>query len=156
MSIITIQCRLVASESTRHQLWTLMAERNTPLINELLQQVSQHPDFEQWRQKGKHPGTVVSQLCQPLKTDPRFAGQPSRLYLSAIHVVDYIYKSWLAIQKRLQQQLDGKMRWHKMLISDAELVETSGCNLEDVWKYGGGKKRLRQACEASVESSQYG
>jgi transposase len=132
MNQITIQCRLVASKPTRQQLWTLMAERNTPLINELLQQVGQHPDFEQWRQKGKHPGTVVSQLCQPLKTDPRFAGQPSRLYLSAIHVVDYIYKSWLAIQKRLQQQLDGKIRWHKMLISDAELVETSGCNLEAI------------------------
>ena len=43
MSQITIQCRLVASESSRHQLWKLMAELNTPLINELLRQVSQHP-----------------------------------------------------------------------------------------------------------------
>lgn len=54
------------------------------------------------------PSTVVNQLCQPLKTEDRFTGQPSRLYQSAIHVVDYIYKSWLAIQKRLQQQLDGR------------------------------------------------
>lgn len=76
--------------------------------------------------------TVVSQLCQPLKTDPQFAGQPSRLYLSAIHVVDYIYKSWLAIQKRLQQKLDGNIRWLEMLRSDVELVETSGCTLEAI------------------------
>lgn len=130
MSQITIQSRLIASESTRQKLWKLMAELNTPLINELLQQVSKHQDFEKWRKDGKFPSTVVSQLCQPLKTDPCFAGQPSRLYLSAIHVVDYIYKSWLAIQKRLQQQLDGKIRWLEMLNSDTELVEMSGCSLE--------------------------
>ncbi len=41
MSIITIQCRLVASESTRRQLWELMAGKNTPLVNELLALVSQ-------------------------------------------------------------------------------------------------------------------
>ncbi|MBN3947119.1 MAG: hypothetical protein HWQ38_11805 [Nostoc sp. NMS7] len=132
MSQITIQCRLIASESARQQLWTLMANLNTPLINELLEQLGKHPDFENWQQKGKLPTTVVSQLCQSLKTDPRFAGQPSRLYMSAIHIVDYIYKSWLAIQKRLQQQLDGKMRWLEMLNSDIELVETSGSSLEAI------------------------
>ncbi|MEH2413309.1 type V CRISPR-associated protein Cas12k [Nostoc sp.] len=132
MSQITIQCRLIASESTRQKLWKLMAELNTPLINELLQQLSKHPDFEKWRKNGKLPSTVVNQLCQPLKTDPSFTGQPSRLYLSAIHVVDYIYKSWLAIQKRLQQQLDGKIRWLEMLNSDTELVEISGCSLEAI------------------------
>src|SRR5689334_20847654 len=123
MSQITIQCRLIASKHTRQQLWKLMAELNTPLINELLQQLSKHPDFEKWRKNGKLPSNVVSQLCEPLKTEERFAGQPSRLYLSAIHIVDYIYKSWLAIQKRLQQQLDGKIGWLEMLNSDAELVE---------------------------------
>ena len=132
MSQITIQCRLIASESTRQKLWKLMAELNTPPINELLQQLSKHQDFEKWRKNGKLPSTVVSQLCQPLKTDPSFRGQPSRFYLSAIHVVDYIYKSWLAIQKRLQQQLDGKIRWLEMLNSDAELVEISGCSLEAI------------------------
>jgi hypothetical protein len=38
MSQITIQCRLVVSETTRQRLWQLMAEKNTPLINELLSQ----------------------------------------------------------------------------------------------------------------------
>ncbi|WP_414548505.1 type V CRISPR-associated protein Cas12k [Anabaena sp. CCY 0017] len=130
MSQITVQCRLVASESTRQQLWQLMAEKNTPLINELLLQVNQHPDFETWRQKGKHPTIVVKELCQPLKTDPRFIGQPGRFYTSAIAVVNYIYKSWFALMKRIQSQLDGKMRWLEMLNSDAELVEHSGVPLD--------------------------
>ena len=45
MSVITIQCRLVTSEDTRRHLWQLMAEKNTPLINELLKQVRIHPDM---------------------------------------------------------------------------------------------------------------
>ena len=130
MSQITVQCRLVASEPTRQQLWQLMAEKNTPLINELLLQVNQHPDFETWRQKGKHPTSVVKELCQPLKTDPRFIGQPGRFYTSAIVVVNYIYKSWFALMKRIQSQLDGKIRWLEMLNSDAELVEHSGVPLD--------------------------
>ncbi|WP_375502928.1 type V CRISPR-associated protein Cas12k [uncultured Nostoc sp.] len=100
MSQITIQCRLVASESSRQQLWKLMAELNTPLINELLRQVSQHPEFETWRRKGKHPANVVKQLCDILETDPRFIDQPGRFYTSAITTVNYIYKSWLALMKR--------------------------------------------------------
>ncbi|MEH2256148.1 type V CRISPR-associated protein Cas12k [Nostoc sp.] len=132
MSKITIQCRLVASESSRQQLWKLMAELNTPLINELLRQVSQHPEFETWRQKGKHPTSVVKQLCEPLKTDPRFIGQPGRFYASAITTVNYIYKSWLALMKRSQYQLEGKIRWLEMLKSDVELVESSGVSLDSL------------------------
>lgn len=139
MSQITIQCRLVASEPSRHQLWKLMADLNTPLINELLVQVAQHPEFETWRQKGKHPTGIVKELCQPLKTDPRFIGQPGRFYTSAlaklaegIATVNYIYKSWFALMKRSQSQLEGKIRWLEMLKSDVELVEASGVTLESL------------------------
>ncbi|MEH1912031.1 type V CRISPR-associated protein Cas12k [Nostoc sp.] len=132
MSQITIQCRLVASESSRHQLWKLMAELNTPLINELLHRVNQHPEFETWRQKGKHPTSVVKELCEPLKTDSRFIGQPGRFYTSAIATVNYIYKSWFALMKRSQFQLEGKIRWLEMLNSDVELVESSGVSLDSL------------------------
>jgi hypothetical protein len=97
ISQITIQCRLVASESTRQQLWQLMVEKNTPLINELLSQIGKHPEFETWRQKGKHPTGIVKELCEPLKTDLLFMGQPARFYTSATASVNYIYNFW---QKR--------------------------------------------------------
>lgn len=134
MSQITIQCRLVASASTRQKLWKLMAELNTPLINELLILVYQHPDFEAWRHKGDIPKGIIKQLCEPLKTDVRFAGQPARFFTSAIATVSYIYKSWIKIQKRLQLQIDGKTLWLSMLKSDAQLVEISGVTL-DVLRY---------------------
>ena len=51
MSQITVQGRLVASVSTRHHLWKLMTDLNTPLINELLAQMDQHPDLEIWQKK---------------------------------------------------------------------------------------------------------
>lgn len=109
-----------------------MAEKNTPLINELLEQVGQHPEFETWRQKGKLPTGIVEQMCKPLKTDPRFISQPSRFYKSAIDLVEYIYKSWLAQQQRLQRQLEGQTRWLGMLKSDSELVLQCGCNLDTI------------------------
>lgn len=132
MSQTTIQCRLVAKEPTRHQLWKLMAEANTPLINELLEQVARHPDFKTWRQRGKLPAGIVSQLCQPLKVAPCFIGQPARFYTSAIHLVDYTYKSWLALQKRLQHQLERQVYWLGMLRSDPELVEASSCSIDTI------------------------
>ena len=129
MSQITIQCRLVSSPGTRQQLWTLMAERNTPLINALIEQISQHPEFEIWRRKGKISSTLVAQLCKSLKTEVRFNGQPARFYTSAEHAADYIFKSWLAIQKQLQQRLDGKLRWLEMLKSDEELAQAGEVEL---------------------------
>lgn len=132
MSKITIQCRLIASTQSRQELWELMAGANTPLIDELLARVGQHPDFETWRQKDKLPSQTVSCLCQLLKTDPHFIGQPSRFYTSAISVVEYIYKSWLALQQRLQRQLEGQTRWLEMLKSNTELVSLCGCSLDTI------------------------
>ena len=130
MSQITIQCRLVANEATRHQLWQLMAQQNTPLINELLKQVAEHPKFETWRQKGKLPGGEISKLCKPLKEDSRFVGQPGRFYTSAIKLVEYIYNSWLALQQRLQWKLNGQQHWLEILKSNEELCQQADCSLE--------------------------
>jgi hypothetical protein len=130
MSVITIQCRLVAKEETLRHLWELMTQKNTPLINELLEQIGKHPDLEGWIQKGKLPIGLVKMLCNSLKTDLRFSGQPGRFYSSAITLVDYIYKSWLALQQRRQRQISGKERWLSMLKSDDELEKDCNCSLD--------------------------
>jgi predicted transcriptional regulator len=130
MSVITIQCRLVAEEDTLRQLWELMAEKNTPLINELLAQVGKHPEFETWLEKGKIPTEFLKTLVNSLKTQERFAGQPGRFYTSAIALVDYVYKSWFALQKRRKYQIEGKERWLKILKSDQELEQKSQCSLD--------------------------
>jgi hypothetical protein len=130
MSQITIQCRLIASETTRQLLWKLMAEKNTPLINEILWQINNHTDFELWQSGGKLPGTLVSDLCKSLKNKSLYAGQPARFYLSVIQLVNYIYKSWLKLQQRRQRQLEGQERWFLMLKSDTELLKECECSLD--------------------------
>jgi len=132
MSIITVQCRVVASEATRHHLWQIMAQKNTPLINELLKLVGKQAKFEQWLKKGKLPSGIVRPLCNSLVAEESFTGQPKRFYKSAIEVTEYIYKSWLALQQERQIRLDGKIRWLSILKSDEELVESSGCSLENI------------------------
>jgi hypothetical protein len=84
MTIITIQCRLVAKEETIRHLWELMTQKNTPLINEVLEQIGKHPELEECIQKGKLPIGLVKTLCNSLKTDLQFSGQPGRFYSSAI------------------------------------------------------------------------
>jgi hypothetical protein len=130
MSIITIQCRLVAEEETLGHLWKLMTQKNTPLINELLEQIGNYPELEEWIQQGKLPKKLVETLCDSLETDLRFSGQPGRFKSSAITLVDYIYKSWLALQQRRQRQISGKERWLSMLKSDAELEKDCNSSLD--------------------------
>ncbi|HEY9770013.1 MAG TPA: type V CRISPR-associated protein Cas12k [Coleofasciculaceae cyanobacterium] len=123
MTEITIQCRLTAPEDIRHKLWLLMAEKNTPLINELFKQLAEHPDLEIWKQKGKLPRGLVKNLCQPLKEHPKYKNQPGRFYSSAIAMVDFVYKSWLKVRKGWTYELRGQERWLAMLKSDDELFQ---------------------------------
>ncbi|MDJ0713813.1 MAG: type V CRISPR-associated protein Cas12k [Prochloraceae cyanobacterium] len=150
MNQITIQCRLVATEETRHHLWGLMAEKNTPLINELLRRINDDRDFEEWQSQGKLPVSVVSDLCKSLKTDPLYEGQPSRFYLSTIKLVNYIYKSWLKLQRHRQQKLEGLDRWLSMLKSDIELLKECERSLDILRKKA---KEILTDIEATIDKS---
>ncbi len=107
-----------------------MTEKNTPFINEILLQIGKHPEFETWLQKGRIPAESLKTLGNSLKTQEPFTEQPGRFYTSAIALVDYLYKSWFALQKRRKNQIEGKERWLKMLKSDQELEEESQSSLE--------------------------
>ena len=84
MSVKTIECRIVAKPESLKYLWELMTQKNTPLINELLAQVPNHPDFEEWLQQGNLPQKAIKELCAPLKKQEPFVNQPGRFYTSAI------------------------------------------------------------------------
>lgn len=131
MGFFTIQCRLVASETVRKKLWDLMANKNTPLINQLLKQVSQHEDFEAWQRAGNVSEKPVRELCKSLKSDPHFEDQPGRFFTSASLMVTYTYQSWFALQRE-RRRLDGVHRWVNVVKSDAELVKDSGSTLESI------------------------
>lgn len=110
----------------------LATEKNTPLINALIQAVVTHEDFETWRLKGRHPADVVAKLCKSLKNEAPFSGQPARFYASAEKAVNYIFKSWFTLQSCLQRQITGKQMWLTILKSDDELTEICGQDLEAI------------------------
>ena len=119
MSIITIHCRLKASEPIRRHLWQLMSKSHTPLINDLLKQVSHHADFETWQRRGTVPSNAIRDLCEPLKEV--YPGQPARFYASAILMVAYTYESWLTLQQTRRRRLNGKQRWLDIAIVRTKL-----------------------------------
>ena len=91
-----------------------------------------HPDFLTWRSKGKLPTAEVTKITKTLKTDPRFSNQPAKFYISAEKTALYTFKSWLAIQKLAQKQLEGKSSWLRMLRTDSELIADSGHDLDRI------------------------
>lgn len=152
MSQITIQCQLFAEEAARQYLWGLMCDRNTPLVNELLRLVALHPDFPTWRSKGKLPTAEVTKLAKTLKTDPRFSNQPAKFHISAEKTALYTFKSWLAIQKRTQQQLEGKLSWLRMLRTNEESIADCGQDLDKIRKKAQALILRYQSAEDSAES----
>ncbi|WP_322702615.1 type V CRISPR-associated protein Cas12k [Nostoc sp. DedQUE08] len=123
--MITVQCGLSASEETRRYMWELMQTKNTPLINELNQKINQHQTFENWKKQGFIPEKEIRQLCETMKTDVRFQDQPARFYTSACYMVNYTYKSWIALQKDKQWRIDQKKRWLDVVESDFQLAKLS-------------------------------
>ena len=51
---------------------------------------------------------TVKNICQLLRTDLQFIGQPARFYSSAISLVKDIYQSWLKLQQSLEYELQGQ------------------------------------------------
>jgi hypothetical protein len=154
MSQITIQCRLFADETARQYLWELMCDRNTPLVNELLRLIALHPDFLTWRRRGKIPTAEVTNLAKTLKTDPRFSNQPAKFHISAEKTALYTFKSWVAIQKRTQWKLQGKLSWLRMLRTDEESIADCGQDLEQIRNKAQALLLQYQSSEESTESKQ--
>jgi hypothetical protein len=127
----TIRCCLCVNPETRCYFWETMVTY-TLLVNELLEQVPQHPKFPTWQQLGKVSRFEVRDILKPLKEKPAYADLPKRFLTSAELMVTYVYKSWLALQKRRHRQLVGKLRWLQAIENDLQAMATSDLTLEAV------------------------
>lgn len=88
-----ICCCLSADGATRQFFWKAMV-KYTLLVNRLLEQVGQLPEFKQWQEKGTLSKEPVKKLCAALrKRHTEFQGLPSRFYTSATLIVAYTFES---------------------------------------------------------------
>lgn len=131
MSMFTIQCRLCASEKTRRDIWQWM-DKYTLLVNELLEKIAQHPQFQKWQKKGNISREAVRKILNPLKESPQYSGLPKRFYTSAKLISCNTYKSWLALQQQRQLRLLGKQRWLQAVESELELSATTDFNPDEI------------------------
>jgi transposase len=130
MSVITVECQLKAPLHSLRHLWSLMVEKNTLLVNELLKQINTHPDFDKWLKEGNITADVIIGLCKSLRAESRFQDMPGRFANAAEKLVKDIYKSWFALQEERKFRLWRKQRWLSLLRSDLELEQESGLSLE--------------------------
>jgi IS605 OrfB family transposase len=100
-------------------------EKYTLLVNELLEKIAQHPQFQEWQKKGDISREAVRKILNPLKESLQYAGLPKRFYTSAELISCYTYQSWLALQQQRQLRLLGKQRWSEAVESEFELSATT-------------------------------
>jgi len=109
-----VRCLLSAKLETRRQLWLLM-ERYTLLINKLLELLPQSPEFTAWRESGYIPNRSLVEFIEMLKSDSQYSKLPGRFYTSAKILIQSIYKSWFALQRKYSRKISGKLRWIQVL-----------------------------------------
>jgi hypothetical protein len=129
MAIISIQCSLIAKEETLRYLWNLMMEQYTLLVTETLEHMRTHPQLDLWLAQGYIPAETIKKIVIELKQQPKFRGMPGRFSTSAETLVQEIYKSWFAVQRKKRNSLLGKKRWLAILKSEQELLEQTGLTL---------------------------
>ncbi|NER82974.1 MAG: hypothetical protein F6K42_26135 [Leptolyngbya sp. SIO1D8] len=130
----TIRCALTANKETRKHLWELM-QTYTLLMNDLLEQVPQQPEFNQWRQQGRLPDSkAIKPLLDTLKQQSAYAHLPGRFYDSAKRLTAEMYASWLALHRKRLAQILGKQRWIRAVETELELTKIHPFTLEKIRK----------------------
>lgn len=132
MAFKTIQCRLQTSEKTLQYLWTLMSEKNTPLINQTLETIRINPELNTWISQGYIPNETIEAIINSFKQQPEYKGTPSIFYHSAEMLVKEVYQSWFAVQLKKRLSLKGKKRWLAMLRSEEELLHETSLSLPEL------------------------
>ena len=111
MAMRTIQCALSAPEEVRRKLW-FWSQKQTLLINDLLEKVVQDSNFPKWQKAGALSSKYIDQeWLKDYKKHPDYADLPGLLFTSVNKTICQIYKSWFAVQKKNQRSLEGKQKW---------------------------------------------
>jgi hypothetical protein len=121
-----------SSEDVRQHLWQLFLI-SSGLIDELLDRLSQHLNFQTWRQQGNLPDDELKACWLELKTSPLYDEKlPGRFFSSVQSMVKTIYASWLALHQQKQRRLNGLNRLTEIVYSDEALLEMCDLTFEQL------------------------
>ncbi len=121
-----------SSEHVRQHLWQLFLI-SSALIDELLDRLSKHPNFEIWRQQGELPADELKACWQDLKNSPIYDEKLPGLFFYSVHsTVQTIYASWLALNRKKQRRIEGLKRLTDIVYSDEDLLEICDCQFEQL------------------------
>ncbi|MGK7930976.1 MAG: hypothetical protein AB4041_06035 [Microcystaceae cyanobacterium] len=73
----TVQCRLITLETVLKQIWLWMYQ-TTELVNDLLQHIQSHPDWNDWLSQGWIPAEIIDSFVKSAKQKPPYSETPSR------------------------------------------------------------------------------
>ncbi|SRR5579883_3333287 len=134
LSLRTIRCYLCTElEDIRRIVWYEMTQKNTPMIVQLLKDVSEQPEFEANKEQGNITKKEITELRKSLIEDLAWSKQSGRLGSSADNLVNIVYSSWLTLYKQRKRKKEGKEYFlNNILKSDFELVEESNCDLQTI------------------------
>ena len=119
-----------SNKRVRQHLWQLFLTHSA-LIDELLDRLSKHSNFETWRQQGKLPADELKECWLDLKNSPTYDRKLPGRFFSSIHsMVETIYASWLTLNRTKQLRLDGLQRLTEIVHSDEDLLEMCDCQFE--------------------------
>jgi hypothetical protein len=112
-----------SSEDVRQNLWQLFLT-SSALIDELLDRLSQHPNFQTWLQQGNLPDDELEACWLELKASPLYDEKlPGRFFSSVQSMVKTTYASWLALHQQKQLTINGLKRLTEIVYSDEALLE---------------------------------
>ena len=112
-----------SSEDVRQNRWQLFLI-SSALIDELLDRLSQHPNFQTWQQQGNLPDDELKACWLELKSSPSYDEKlPGRFFSSVQSMVKTIYASWLAVNQQKQRRINGLSRLTEIVYSDEALLE---------------------------------
>jgi len=121
----------VASEAAR-QFTLQLSIASTQLCKELNDHVSQHSDFQTWKQAQSIPAKTLKSLWNAARGNSPYQEMPERFTRSAWLKIQSIYAGWFTTQAKLLNRWNGLNRWLDMAESDDQLVEISGYELEEI------------------------
>ena len=119
------------SEEVKKQV-LLLSIRSTQLCKAIGDSLSKRDELDEWISKGAIPEKVLKAEWEIARNQKCFRDMPSRFQTTALLRIQETFSGWFEQRKQKRREIDRSQRWLDIVKSDAELMEISGLDIEDI------------------------